>query len=120
MINYTVEQILKAIKDSAGIVSVIAKRLDCQWHTCKKYIDSFDDTKQALQDEIEKNIDKAESVILSSLNEGDIQTAKWYLQTIGKQRGYTEKQEIENNITIKEFPEIAKKIREIVSDTNKE
>jgi len=115
MINYTVEQIQDAIKDSAGIISVIAKRLDCQWHTCKKYIESYDETKQSLQDEIAKNIDKAESVILTSLNEGDIQTAKWFLQTIGKNRGYSEKQEIQHSGKIDNKIEVI-----LVNDENKD
>lgn len=101
MNGYTIEQINKAIEDSSGIISIIAKRLNCQWHTCKKYIEMYDETKQALKDEIEKNIDKAENIIMSALNEGDIQTAKWYLQTIGKQRGYSEKQEIEHSGGVK-------------------
>ena len=50
------------------------------------------------------NIDKAENIILESLDNKDIQTAKWYLQTIGKQRGYVEKIDINQtgdvNITI--------------------
>lgn len=89
------KDIKKAIDGSAGIINNIAKKLNIAWNSARKYIEADPELKQLLADEIEKNIDKAENVILNALNEGDIQTAKWYLGTIGKQRGYTEKQEID-------------------------
>lgn len=130
MAKKTINEIKEAITNSAGIISTIAKRLNCEWHTCKKYIDSYDETRRALNDEIEKNIDKAESIILKALNSEDIQTAKWYLQTIGKQRGYSEKQEIEHSGEIKAdiehiFKECYGKVRDQLEteqsgeDTNK-
>lgn len=101
MIRVSKKRMLNAIKDSAGIISTIAKRLDVCWVTCKKLIDSKDIYIQYLREEIEKNIDKAESVILQALDDGDIQTAKWYLQTIGKQRGYSELNNINLSANIK-------------------
>lgn len=100
MTDFTIEQLLKAINNSAGIITTISKNLGCEWHTAKKYIEKYPETKQALSDEIEKNIDKAEAVIQEAMDNKDIQTAKWYLQTIGKKRGYTEKQEIEHSGTV--------------------
>lgn len=97
MINYTLEDILNAIKDSAGLVSVIARKLNCAWHTAKGYIESCAETREAFLDEIEKNKDKAESIILKKLNEEDGEYAKWYLRTIGKDRGYNEKTEMEHS-----------------------
>jgi hypothetical protein len=90
MRNFTIEQILEAIKNSAGLMTIIAKKLDCEWHIAKKYVLMFDETKQALQDEIEKTKDLAEKVVFDAINNKDVQVAKWYLQTIGKDRGYSD------------------------------
>jgi hypothetical protein len=49
---------------------------------------------QAMEDEREINLDKAESVILDALEGGDLQTTKFYLMTIGKKRGYSERHEL--------------------------
>ena len=107
MKELTIKEILKAIDKSKGIISTIAKRLNINWHTAKKYIDMYDETRQAINDEIEKNIDTAESVILEALDDRDIQACKWYLSTKGKKRGYTEKLEIEHSggVKIIEIPE---------------
>ncbi len=97
MIDYTFEEIFAAIKGSKAIISTIAKKLNCEWHTAKAYIEKYPLAQQALQDEIDKNKDIAENTILSAIDLGDIQTAKWYLQTIGKDRGYSEKTEIQHS-----------------------
>lgn len=95
MYKFTKAKVLKAIENSRGSVTVISKRLGCSWHIGKKWVDKWEDTQIAWKDELEKNIDKAESNIYDSLEEGDVQTSKWFLGTIGKNRGYSEKQSIE-------------------------
>jgi hypothetical protein len=91
------EELLKAIDGSAGIVNTIANRLNCHWKTAKSHIEKHPEALELMQAEKEKNIDKAESVIMQALDDMDIQTAKWYLATIGKARGYAENS---NNVTI--------------------
>lgn len=98
MVNITEEQLLTAIKDSAGIVHTIAKRLNVSWTTAKKYIDGNENTKLAYYDEKQKIIDLAESTVINAINSQDVQTAKWYLGLIGRDRGYAEKIELEHNI----------------------
>ncbi len=59
--NYENTTIKKAIEDSGGIISTIAERLGCEWHTAKKYIESSDELKSAYEAESESVIDLAES-----------------------------------------------------------
>ena len=63
MIDIDKEEVLEAIKGSGGIVSTVSKRIDCQWHTAKKYINKWDETKAAFDDEREAILDMAEGVI---------------------------------------------------------
>lgn len=93
MKNYSPKQILKAIEGSFGTISVVAKRLNCNWNTADTYIHKWPETCQALKDENERLVDAAEMVVIKSLEEGDVQTAKYILSTKGKKRGYTEKVE---------------------------
>ena len=96
--NFTEDQILFAIKGSCAIITNIAESLGCSWNTAKRQIETGNETiKKAFDDERERVIDKAESVILDAIDEKDIQTSKWYLSTIGKKRGYSEKMEIEHS-----------------------
>jgi hypothetical protein len=86
--------VLKAIKGSGAVMSTIAKRLDCAWYTARKYVNKWDATKQAYEDEEQMILDLAESKIYESINNGNTQDAKWLLATKGKKRGFTERQEI--------------------------
>jgi hypothetical protein len=95
--NFTKTKILKAIKGCGGIVSAVAKRLDCDWNTADKYIKMYDETKQAMLDEKETILDMAESAVYNSIKEGNTQDAKWVLSTIGKKRGFSEKMEISHS-----------------------
>jgi len=92
--KFTESQILKALKGSGGIKSTVAKRLGCTWDTANNAINSTDVTKRAFQDERETILDMAETTLLKSVQEGDVQSSKWMLSTLGKNRGYNEKTDI--------------------------
>jgi len=86
-------QVLTAIKGSAGIMSTIARRLDCDWTTAKRYVNKWEKTRQAFADEDEAIIDMAEGVLYKSIKEGNTQDAKWLLSKRRKAK-YSERQEV--------------------------
>lgn len=92
--QYRAQQFIDAIPGSGGIISVIAKRVGCAWHTASKYIEDYPTIQAAYDDETESLIDLAESTVLKAIQGGDVGAAKWYLQTKGKSRGYTERHEV--------------------------
>ena len=92
---YTKEQVEKAIKGSFGIVSKIAKTLDdCSWHTAKKYVEHWEETRAAYADEAERSLDLSESKLLQAVNAGDGPMIRFHLATKGKNRGYAERREL--------------------------
>lgn len=91
-------KMLKAIENSGGIISAIANRLGCDWHTAKKYIELWEETKQAYSDELEKFKDICETTVLESVQDGDVQTAKWVLSHKARDRGYGDKIEVDGQI----------------------
>ncbi len=94
---------MEAIPKSGGIISTIAGKVGCSWHTAKKYIDSHPTVKAAYDAECEAVLDMAESQIITAMQEQDIQTAKWYLTMKGRHRGYatTERHEQSGDVTLK-------------------
>lgn len=88
--QYKAQQFIDAIKNSGGIISTIAARVGCDWHTAKRYIDNYATVQQAYRDEREKMLDMAESTVLEAIRDDkDVPTAKWYLTMKGGQeRGY--------------------------------
>jgi hypothetical protein len=93
--NYKKADILNAIENSGGIMSTIAAKLGCEWHTAEKYVLKYNETKQALEDEENKVLDICQQTLIKSIKGGNTQDAKWYLSTKGKRRGFTEKTEHE-------------------------
>ena len=86
--HYSAQQFIKAIPGTGGIITAIAQRVGCEWHTAKKYITTYATIAQAYADEQERVLDRAESVLITSINEGNTQDAKWMLSRKGKHRGY--------------------------------
>ena len=100
------ETVLAAIEGSGGIVLAIASRLGCAWHTAKSYVTKWESTRRAFEDESEKVLDRAESLIRRNIDLGlkhqqdygeivDSGDAKWLLSRKGKARGYADKSEVE-------------------------
>lgn len=94
---FGVEEIVDAIQGCNGIVSKVADKLRCSWVTAKKYIEMFEETKEAFYNEEQRAIDMAENKVLKSINLDDVQTAKWFLSKKAKDRGYGD----ETNLNVK-------------------
>lgn len=92
--TYRTEMFIDAIPGTAGIISSIAKRVGCDWHTCKKWVMEYPTVAKAYQDECEAVADLAETTVIKAIRDGDVGTARWYLATKGKKRGYGERLEL--------------------------
>lgn len=95
---HTVKQILKAIENSGGIKTNVAKKLGVQRQTIDRYQKKYPSIAKALQDEMDTVIDKAESNIFMGIQDGNIPISQWLLRYKG---GYVEKseQKVEGEIT---------------------
>lgn len=77
--QYKAADFIRAIPGSGGIISTIARRVGCDWHTVRRYIDEFSTVAQAYEDECEAVSDLAESKLIESIRGGDLASAKWWL-----------------------------------------
>ena len=91
---FTAKQFIDAIPGTGGIVSKIADRVSCTWHTARKYIDEYPTIKQAYDDECESILDLAESALIKSVSEQEAWAVKYILSTKGRNRGYVERKEV--------------------------
>jgi hypothetical protein len=102
MIDFTPEQILAAIDGSLGIMSKVAKKLDCSWVTAKTYVNKFEECKEAFEVETEKALDMAEITVFKSIQvDSDVNSAKWFLAKKAKHRGYSDEVKVTGDITFK-------------------
>lgn len=104
--QYKASDFINIIPGTGGIITAIAKRVGCDWHTAKKYIEEYSTVKRAYEDELELVSDIAESVVIGNIKiayekqrkdkqPADSSDAKWYLTRKGKGRGYVEKAEMD-------------------------
>lgn len=87
--------LLEAIRNSGGIYSTIARKLDIAWSTARIKVEADPVTKQAYEDECERVLDLAEATIIKSVEGGDTSDAKWLLARKGKKRGYADNSQVD-------------------------
>jgi len=80
--RYTADKFIAAIPGSGGIISAIADRVGCDWHTAKKYIHKHPTVEAAWEAERNKITDKARHNIIRAIQEGDLQMSKWWIQVM--------------------------------------
>ena len=99
--KYPHDAFVAAIPGSRGMYSSIAKRVGCDISTARLRILESPELKALCDEEAEKLLDMAESVVLTNIRAAaleqeatqgtrqvDSQDAKWYLRTKGAHRGY--------------------------------
>ena len=91
--QFTAQQFIDNIPGSGGIITTIAKRVGCDWHTAKKYVTEFATVRQAYEDECNHMGDALESKAAAIAMQGDGPMLRFLLSTKWKDRGYTERQE---------------------------
>jgi len=93
--QYKAQQFIGVIPGTAGIITTIAKRVGCSWHTAKKYIEKYATVRQVYESECDSMLDTAELEAHKLIKKGDGPMIRWYLSTKGKHRGYVERVEQE-------------------------
>ncbi len=92
--HYTDAQIEKAIRKAGGMVSVAARALGCDTKTIYNRMDAVPAIKRAVDDARDDMLDRAESKLLDQIEDGNITAIICALKTVGKARGYVERQEV--------------------------
>lgn len=91
------KELLENIKDSYGIISTIAARLHCDWHTVDETIKLYPECIKALEDEKESVLDFTEGKAIERIKDGDGAMIRFMLATKGKKRGYTYEDKLEDD-----------------------
>ena len=75
-------------------MSAAARFLNCSRNTISRYIDTYPTVKAVYEEERETLIDFAENQLFKQVQDGNITAIIFTLKTIGKSRGYVERQEV--------------------------
>jgi transposase len=99
--QYKANDFIAEIPGSGGIISAIARRVGCDWHTAKKYIEKYATVKKAYEAEREGLLDLAEAKLIERVKEGDPWAIKYLLGKLGAHRGFGDKLELEASGEVK-------------------
>lgn len=88
-----------AIEGSRGSLRLIAQRLGCSRQVAAGMIKRSEDLTSQLEDEIEASVDTLEEALYDKVASGDTPAIIFGLKTRGRKRGYSEKIEVDQNIS---------------------
>jgi hypothetical protein len=91
--RYTPHEVANALHETKGMQFVAAKRLGCSQDTIARYIERYALVRQAARYERGEMIDVAELKLWQAIQNGEPWAIKLCLMTLGKDRGYVERQE---------------------------
>jgi hypothetical protein len=88
---------LKALENGMGIITNALEACNIPRAKYLLWYENDEEFSKLVSQVLEKQIDFVESKLLEKINNGDTQAILFYLKTKGKDRGYTEKTQIDDN-----------------------
>jgi transposase-like protein len=95
MVKMSMPKFEKALKNSGGVITLIAKRIGITRTTLYLWMRKHPETQAMLDQEREVLIDHAEEALINKLDNGVDWAIKYVLGTLGKSRGWVEKPEFQ-------------------------
>lgn len=92
--RFTPQQVADALQASKGMVYVAARSLGCSANTIYNYIERYKAVKEVMKQERGVMVDTAELALWTALQNKEAWAISLVLKTLGKDRGYVERQEI--------------------------
>lgn len=89
----TAQRIIKAVKETKGLLTAAAARAGVSYMTIYRYSNDFPSVAQAITEAREGMKDYAESKLYEAIKENNLTAIIFYLKTQAKDRGYTERTE---------------------------
>src|SRR5262245_30739542 len=92
--RYSQHEVAEALRANRGLVTLAARRLGCSRRTIANYVDRCPGVAEALTEAREAQLDVAEARLFQAIDEGELAAITFYLRTVGRHRGYSERHEV--------------------------
>lgn len=90
-------QIIAALKETQGMVYLAAKKLGCDHKTVSNYAKRYPSVQQVIDAERGQFVDTCELALNRAVLAGEGWAVCFALKTLGKERGYVERRQIEHS-----------------------
>tara|TARA_Y100000310_G_scaffold345738_1_gene469064 strand:- start:7537 stop:8001 length:465 start_codon:yes stop_codon:yes gene_type:complete len=110
--KYSTEQMIRAIRETRGLLSIAAERLGCHPDTIRAYARRYPTIAKAIKEERERMTDVAELSLYNKIQDGEGWAVSLYLRTQGRHRGYVEQKDIKlllGNLTDDELRQLVER-----------
>ncbi len=85
--GYSKETVMEAVKRSSGVMSAVARALNCKWETARKYVNEWPETVKAFEVESCGLIDTAVTSMRKAVESGERWAVERVLDTRGRKDG---------------------------------
>ena len=92
--RYTPEQVIAALQQTKGLVSLAARKLGCTPRTVRNYAERYEDVAGALYEERQHLLDTAELALHNAVLAQERWAVEYTLSTLGRERGYVKREEV--------------------------
>ena len=92
--RYTAKQVADALTETKGMMFIAAQRLGCTQETMRNYCKRYPSVQAAKDAQRGLMVDTAELKLWQSIQNGEAWGITLCLKTMGKDRGYVERQEL--------------------------
>lgn len=92
--RYTVEQVVAALNECHGLIYLAARRLGCTYQTIRNYKERHPAVREAGEQKRGEMVDAAEASLYKAIQGGEAWAVCFTLKTLGKSRGFVERQEV--------------------------
>jgi len=94
--RYPIAIVEKALREAQGMRAHAAKMIGCAPTTITNYINRYKSLQDLERDILEERLDFAEKQLFKNIKEGKEQSLFFFMRCKGRDRGYIERQVIEN------------------------
>ena len=91
--RYTAKEVADALTETKGMMFIAAQRLGCTMQTIRNYCERHASVREVVEAQRGQMVDLAELKLWQSIQNGEAWGITLCLKTIGKDRGYVERQE---------------------------
>src|SRR5215471_20470162 len=91
--HLTAEAVIAALVDAKGLVASAARKLGCQRQTIYNWAKRNKQVRETIDAQRAQFVDAAELALMTAVAKGEPWAVKFTLSTLGKDRGYVQRQE---------------------------
>jgi hypothetical protein len=92
--KWSTDEIIAALRETHGLVSIAAKYIGCSARTIYRRAQEVKEVQRVIDECREELVDRAELALWKHVTEGAPWAVALVLKTLGRHRGYVERQEI--------------------------